>query len=105
MAKLFLALLIVLALLPASGGAAAVPARDCAMAAEGMAQDGMAMPPASHDESCCTDACVMAPCAVALPSSGVESTPANLVAPAHWVAPSAMLQSSNPTADDPPPRL
>lgn len=104
-ARLFLALLIALALLPASNGAAAVPARDCAMAQEGMAQDGMAMPPASHDESCCTDACVMAPCAVALPSSGGESTPPDLVGTIHWVAPSAVLQSSNPAADDPPPRL
>lgn len=99
MARLFLALLLALALLPTAGSAVVVPAPDCTMA-----QDGMAMPLAGHDDGCCADQCVMVSAAMALPSAEAWTQPPELVAPPHWVAAPAAFRSANPAADDPPPR-
>src|SRR5690606_17623243 len=97
-ARLFLALLLALALLPtpASG---MVPTPYCTMA-----QVGTVMPPAGHDEGCCTGPCVMSPAAMAVPSAETGAQPPELVAPPHWPAASAAFRSANPAADDPPPR-
>lgn len=99
MARLFLALLIALALLPTPGAATLAATRDCTMV-----ESGMALPPADHDEGCCTDECVMVPGAVALPSSGMGEDPPEPVAPLHWSTVMVALLSSSPAADDPPPR-
>lgn len=98
-ARLFLALLLALALLPTPGSAMVVPAPDCVMA-----QDGMAMPPAGHDDGCCTDQCVMVSGAMALPSAEAAAQPPELVALPHWTATPPAFRSANPAAADPPPR-
>ena len=54
-ARLFLALLIALVLMPSPGTAMVMPAADCAMGL-----DAMAPPPADHDDGCCSDECVTA---------------------------------------------
>ena len=98
MIRLFLALLLAIALLP-TPGSAMVFAPDCTMA-----QDGMAMPLAGHDDGCCTDECVMVSAAMALPSAEAGAQPPELAAPPHWVAAPTAFRSANPAADDPPPR-
>lgn len=97
-ARLFLALLLALALLPTPAGGM-VPTPDCTMA-----QGGTVMPPAGHDEGCCPDQCVMVSAAMALPSAEAGAQPPELIAPPHWAAAPAALRSANPAADDPPPR-
>lgn len=99
MARLLLALLFALALLPSSGQATVVPTADCAMM-----QDGMPMPPDRHDDGCCTDKCVVIAGAVALAPAATEAPAADVAGSLHWSSAPVALPSSNPAADDPPPR-
>ena len=99
MARLVLVLLLALALLPSPGRATVVPMSDCVMM-----QDGMPMPPDGHDDGCCTDECVMVPGAVALPPLAAGTPMSDVADSSHWSSAFPALPSSNPAADDPPPR-
>lgn len=99
MARLLLVLLLALALLPSPGRATVVPAGDCATM-----QDSMPMPPDSHDDGCCTDKCVFVSAAVALPPLATDPVAPGAAETMHWASAPPALPSSNPAADDPPPR-
>lgn len=98
MARLLLALLIAFALLPASAVASPVQAQECMMMDAGSAI------PDSHDGDCCMRACVMLTAAAMLPAqdANLQEVPSALLAPSP--IPQSALLSTNPAADDPPPR-
>lgn len=99
MARFLLALLIALALLPSSAMASPVSAQECVML-----ETDPATPESDHGD-CTTNACVMLAAAALLPAqdAGLQELISDGLAPlSHF---QSALLSTNPAADDPPPRI
>lgn len=99
MARIILSILIALSVVLVPQPVAASHPVDCPM----MQEAGGAMP--HHDPAdCCTDECVVIAGAVALPPVAAEAPATDLVESLLWSFAPPVLPSSNPAADDPPPR-